>query len=240
MFGFTGVKRFIRVWVLSIYTGGSGDMTHAQSISKFGPKSLINKWIPVLIKTNTDIILYPKDKTKTGLMIAYPHAVYAIPARLRFIVHPALVEEIKWYTYNLLKLKNVEAIARLRIMMTKMPLTKKTQQTEVLNIELLPPVKETKPKYNLWILKFVEKSTIRVRSYDIYEIVEELKKYRIWETSNSSRTGAHWIRYVVLVTPITIEKIRVRRDYLTTLGNLHLYEYEDGKIVREQHYPRER
>ena len=162
------------------------------------------------------------DKTKTGLLMCYPRKRYSIPATIRYIVHPSLVENDR--------IKKVVAVARITVY-HDVKLTKYNHYADVLNIELLPPKRpETKPRYHLVVSAFEGKST-GVGSYRKIEVVKG-KEHIIWRTANSSASGNHWIEYLVALIPPN-EDVLLCENYRSSRGNIdeYLVSLMTGKTV---------
>jgi len=162
------------------------------------------------------------DRTKTGLLMCYPAKRYSIPAAIRYIIHPSLLENDR--------IKKSVAIARITVY-HDVKLTKYNHYADVLNVELLPPKRiDTMPRYRLIVDCFECKST-GIGSYRKIEIIRG-KEHVIWRTSNSSSSGNHWIDYIVALLPPDAD-ILLQENYRSSRGNTdeYLVSLRTGKSV---------
>jgi len=103
-------------------------------------------WVAVFLRVYVDVHI--AGRTPSGLLVAYPPKVYAIPANMRFFVHESLLEG-QFLRFN------AAAVARL-LVDKGVVLTKKGYTSDVLTIHLLAPNRPTEPGYKLVVAAFHE------------------------------------------------------------------------------------
>jgi len=174
---------------------------------------MLNKWMPVQLDVR--IPLYHKDTLKkNGLLLLYPMKKYSIPAQIRFIAHPDLTIDTKYYYADAIMLKKNE-IAVARFTLVDSPLTKLfraiDEKSLVLNIELLPPKRDTKPRHRLLIVSLDGKEVGSGAAQ--WSRIIEGKEWLIWIARNVSGSyGTHWVKYYVFMTPIN-KKVKIEWNW---------------------------
>jgi len=174
--------------------------------------SILGRWVPVQL--DVKIPLYHKDTLrKNGLLLLYPMRKYAVPAPLRFVAHPSLTIDTKYYYANAKLLKNEVAMARFTIVESSLTRIFRAvgEKSVVMNIELLPPKGQPTPRYRLLVVSFDEKEVLSGATK--WSKILEGKEYLIWRACNESRTGAHWVKYYVFLVPLN-KKVKLEWIWL--------------------------
>ncbi len=218
----------------------------------------INKWVVARVVTPSHITFVSKYKTKRGLWALYPPKLYAIPPKLTILAHPSILEIVEkteirqakervkeeWLQYFHGEVSESPSGAKwiipAYVVKIRPGIYVVRVQPEKGLVEILPPV--TPPKYvryKLLIASFNEKSTLRTASTKTYQFNIE----PVYETVNSSGTGAHWTRWCVWLVPIET-KIMARESWVSNRGVFHEYivdveagktleRYEELEVVKE-------
>jgi len=137
-------------------------------------------------------------RTPSGLFIAYPPKVYAIPANMRFFVHGSLLQG-QFLRFN------APAVARMLVDRGVL-LTKKGYTSDVLTIHLLEPNRPTEPEHKLVVAAFHESEGGEKA------VVDKGLKHLVFKAQNLSADRKRSISYLVFLAPVE-EEIKVRHTY---------------------------
>jgi len=168
-----------------------------------------------LAKIDVRFKLYRRLKLNNGLLMLYPVKRYSIPAGLRFLAHPSMLESTDNETE--FRLKTGFAVI-------KVDVYPDTQVTyfgairDVVQIYVLPPKEIKYPKYYL-VVERVEGKKTGMGGMEHWEVAETNAVY-LAELVESSSTGRHWMKYYVAVLPFKDPKLILHRTAVSNRGNV--------------------
>lgn len=191
-----------------------------------GLAKIAGKWMPVEVVMDLDVPIVVRDKLRNGLLLCYPRKVYAIPAPLRFVIDPRLIEGVEGYEWVVKIPRRFKAVVRITV--RKALLTKRsTIPVHVLNIEMLKPREDFETKKRLVV---TSRHGRRTRMGGLTD-----QRYNIppmYACMNASSSARHWVNWRVWL--IDIEEGLVEQEVrISNRGNVSetLYDVLRGERV---------